>query len=689
MRLENMSQIVRNFSANDTYWFQGSTLESADFITGGVQREVLIAMRILVGGVLLLVLFGAGTTLAQNQAATQNPMDLVPIQEAVKKADALLNERKMVECVDLVEQLTKRIRELVEIASAQDLAEIKKIHDELAKSHHLLSVEGADLPELPTWDALIQSKKSKPPLKEEVNNALQQSSSALSISFSKDIAPWLVGQCSRCHINAQRGGFSLATFNDLVKGSKGGVVLFPGDPIGSRLVETVETGDMPRSGNKVSAENLAKLKQWVLEGAKFDGPSSDAPIANLSSNPPSNNIPNIAPTKAPPIRVPAPTKIAAPSGKEIVSFVRDVAPILMANCNGCHYGATRVSGGLQFNMFSQILKGGDSGPIVSPGKPDVSLIIRKLQGTEGARMPMGRAPLSDSQIRLVAAWIKEGATFDGKDKDTKLDQVVGQAFAAKASHGELMAKRMERTRDSWKRALPKVDPDQLTDEQFHIIGNIGDENTKTLLTQANSAAKQIRKMFKIAGKEPLIKGGITIFALKQRYDYSEFGKMIESRTLPAEWSSHWRSEVLDSYVAIVFDKAETKINESSLIQQLTSLWMSSHEGVPRWFSDGAGRQALATTVGINDARVQPWLKRMAESMQQVKNLNSLSDGSMNDEALATIGFGIVHSMYDAKMKTQYETIVRSLASGMSFEKATMKTIGPVDVFLQGLLGKTK
>ena len=83
-----MSQIARNFSANATYWFQGSALESVDFITGGVQREVLIAMRILVGVVLLLVHFGAGTTLAQNQAATQNPMDLVPIQEAVKKADS-------------------------------------------------------------------------------------------------------------------------------------------------------------------------------------------------------------------------------------------------------------------------------------------------------------------------------------------------------------------------------------------------------------------------------------------------------------------------------------------------------------------------------------------------------------------------------------------------------------------------
>ncbi|MEQ1784676.1 MAG: hypothetical protein ABMA14_25295, partial [Hyphomonadaceae bacterium] len=139
------------------------------------------------------------------------------------------------------------------------------------------------------------------------------------------------------------------------------------------------------------------------------------------------------------------------------------------------------------------------------------------------------------------------------------------------------------------------------------------------------------------------------------------------RALPPEWSSHWRSEVLDRYVAIVFDKAENKINETSLLQQLSSLWMSSHDGVPRWFADGAGRQALAIAVGVNDARVQPWLRRLPESMGQLKNLKSLLDGSINDEASATIGFGVIKTMHDAKMKTQYDTIVRSLASGMSFE----------------------
>ena len=582
------------------------------------------------------------------------------------------------ECVDVVDQSTKWIQELTQNASVKELVEIKKIHGELAKAHQLLSVEGAELIDLPTWDALLKEKKLNRPKKEDEKKPIPQTTRQAAISFSKDIAPWMVEQCSRCHINAERGGFSLANYTALMKGSKGGVVLFPGDPVGSRLVETIETGDMPRSGKKVTAENIAKLKQWIKEGAKFDGPSPSAPIASLAGSKPADAS---KPTKAEPV------KINAPTGKETVSFARDIAPILIANCNGCHYAATRVSGGLQFNMFSQIVKGGDTGPIVSPGKPDESLIVRKLRGMEGARMPMGRPALPDSQIQLVATWIKEGATFDGQNKDARLDQVVGKAFADKASHTDLMAKRIERARDKWKIASPKSEADEAIDEQFHVIGNIGAENAKVLLAQANTAANQVRKMFKVAGKESLIKGGITIFALKQRYDYSEFGKMIESRALPAEWSSHWRSEVLDSYVAIVYDKAENKINETSLLQQLASLWMSSHEGVPRWFADGAGRQALAVTVGVNDARVQPWIKRLPDSMAQLKNLKSLLDGSMNDDASATIGFGVIRTMYDAKMKTQYDTIVRSLASGMSFEQATSKTIGSMDAFLQKLLGK--
>ena len=612
--------------------------------------------------------------------------DLGSLKESLKTAGQQLKAGKVLDSSEIVEKSTKSFVDLVANAPVKDLAELKKLHAQLEKAHELLEVQGAELSELPNWDTLLKAKRSNAPKASPTAPSTVPAKATVpantkALSFSRDIAPWMVDQCGQCHIKAERGGFSLATYNALIKGSKGGVVLFPGDPASSRIVETIETGDMPRNGAKVTPENFAKFKQWIKEGAKFDGPSPTDPIASLVNS------------KSPAMPTPDPKKelvvIPAATGKETVSFSRDIAPLLISNCNGCHYNGTRNSGGLQFNAFAGLIKGGDSGVALKPTKPEESLLIKKLRGTEGARMPMGRSPLSDEQIQLVATWIQEGATFDGKSKDAKLEQVASQAWAAKASHKELMEKRMTRAREKWKLVAPKREADEAHDDQIHIIGDIGAENVSDLLKQSHTALNQVRKMFKINSKEPLIKGGITIFALKQRYDYSEFGTMLESRSLPPEWSSHWRYDNLDVYVAMVFDKVANKINETSLVQQFTSLWLSSFEGVPKWFADGAGRQALAVSVGINDARVQPWIKRLPESMSQIKDLKPFLQGTMNDEDSATIGFGVIRFMVEAKMKAQYDAIIRSLASGMSFEQATTKSIGPIELFLQKVLGKSK
>ena len=612
--------------------------------------------------------------------------DLGSLKESLKTAGQQLKAGKVLDSSEIVEKSTKSFVDLVANAPVKDLAELKKLHAQLEKAHELLEVQGAELSELPNWDTLLKAKRSNAPKASPTAPSTVPAKATVpantkALSFSRDIAPWMVDQCGQCHIKAERGGFSLATYNALIKGSKGGVVLFPGDPASSRIVETIETGDMPRNGAKVTPENFAKFKQWIKEGAKFDGPSPTDPIASLVNS------------KSPAMPTPDPKKelvvIPAATGKETVSFSRDIAPLLISNCNGCHYNGTRNSGGLQFNAFAGLIKGGDSGVALKPTKPEESLLIKKLRGTEGARMPMGRSPLSDEQIQLVATWIQEGATFDGKSKDAKLEQVASQAWAAKASHKELMEKRMTRAREKWKLVAPKREADEAHDDQIHILGDIGAENVSDLLKQSHTALNQVRKMFKINSKEPLIKGGITIFALKQRYDYSEFGTMLESRSLPPEWSSHWRYDNLDVYVAMVFDKVANKINETSLVQQFTSLWLSSFEGVPKWFADGAGRQALAVSVGINDARVQPWIKRLPESMSQIKDLKPFLQGTMNDEDSATIGFGVIRFMVEAKMKAQYDAIIRSLASGMSFEQATTKSIGPIELFLQKVLGKSK
>jgi mono/diheme cytochrome c family protein len=611
--------------------------------------------------------------------------DLGALKQSIVKAGQQLKAGEISDCITNIQEASDALPGLVVQATPKELTELKGLHAKLLKAHELLAIEGAELDDLPSWDELIKIKKSggAAPSKKPAGSMEEKKkgSESTGVSFTRDLAPWLVSQCGRCHVSESRGRFSMATFEALMKGTRDGVVLLPGDPVGSRFVEVIETGDMPRGGGKVSPENLAKLKQWVTEGAKFDGPAATAPLPSL--------VTEKAPDAAAPMKS-EPAVVAMATGKETVSFSQDIAPILIANCNGCHYNGTRNSGGLRFDDFAGLLKGGTSGLAIEAGKPEESLLIRKLRGSSGARMPLGRAPLEDDKIKLVATWISEGATFDGYSQDGKLDQVVGKAWASKAGHEELMAKRMDRAREKWKIVSPKSEPSEASDQQFHVIGDIGDENAKLLLSQANNALKQVKKMFKITGNDPILKGGITIFALKQRYDYSEFGTMAEGgRSIPSEWSSHWRKETLDTYIAIIFDKTESKINESSLVQQISSLWVGSMDGVPKWFADGAGRNALANLVGQNDARVQAWVKRVPESMKQLEDLKRLMNGNMNDEDAATIGFGVIRWMYDSKMKSQYETILRTLASGSNFEQATTKAIGPIEVFLKNLLGKTK
>jgi mono/diheme cytochrome c family protein len=621
------------------------------------------------------------TSLAGPSAGSQEPpASIEALKNEIKKASQFLKERKLSDCVASIDLCTASIEKLSQNADPKDAAELKKIHTQIAKAHELLALDGAELVELPPWDKIAPTKGNK--TKPSEPPTPKPSGAPGTVSFSKDIAPWMVEQCSRCHIARSQGGFSMATFNDLMKGSKGGVVLFAGDAVGSRLVETIETGDMPRGGGKVSPENLLKLKQWVTEGAKFDGNAMTTPLASLVSATNPTPTPQPAKSDAPIVR--------QPTGKETVSFARDVAPILTANCNGCHYAATRTSGELMMNTYTQLLKGGESGAAIEPGKGDDSLIVKKIRGMSGQRMPAGGRPaLSEDKIKLITTWINEGATFDGSNPESRLDQVIGQAWASNASHEELHQRRMQRAQDHWKIVSPKTDPEEASDNHFHVIGNIGSESSKKLLAQAKAADAQVRRLLGIKNKDPLIKGGITIFALKQRYDYSEFGTMLERRSLPTDWSSHWRSEIFDRYVALVYDKAEQKINESSLIQQIASLWVASHEGVPKWFADGAGRQALAMAAGQNDLRVQAWVKRLPESMKQLDNLSKFLKGDINDEDAATIGFGIVRFMNDSSRKKQYDALLRSLAGGMPFEQSMLKNIGPLEPFLQQLLGKKK
>jgi hypothetical protein len=105
------------------------------------------------------------------------------------------------------------------------------------------------------------------------------------------------------------------------------------------------------------------------------------------------------------------TTTAPPADTGPATFAM-VAQTASANCMPCH-NAEKKAGGLSLASYADVVKGGESGPVVKAGDPDGSLLIKVLKGPvidpEVPRMPLKRDPLSADQIQKIADWIKAGA----------------------------------------------------------------------------------------------------------------------------------------------------------------------------------------------------------------------------------------------------------------------------------------
>ncbi|MGE3808863.1 MAG: c-type cytochrome domain-containing protein [Gemmataceae bacterium] len=103
-----------------------------------------------------------------------------------------------------------------------------------------------------------------------------------------------------------------------------------------------------------------------------------------------------------------------------ISYKDDVWPILKRHCWGCHSSA-KPKGKLSLDSMADMLKGGSSGPLFKPGKPDDSELIKVLLGPEPS-MPQKQPPLTADKIQLLRLWVLAGAKNDMPP--TKVETVV-------------------------------------------------------------------------------------------------------------------------------------------------------------------------------------------------------------------------------------------------------------------------
>jgi Protein of unknown function (DUF1553)/Protein of unknown function (DUF1549)/Planctomycete cytochrome C len=105
---------------------------------------------------------------------------------------------------------------------------------------------------------------------------------------------------------------------------------------------------------------------------------------------------------APPAAEPHPTKAGADF------FEKQIRPILVQHCYECHSGEPKkAKGGFLLDTRAGLHKGGKSGPVITPGHPDHSLLIEAVRYESLEMPPKGKLP--EELIDKLVQWVEMGA----------------------------------------------------------------------------------------------------------------------------------------------------------------------------------------------------------------------------------------------------------------------------------------
>ncbi len=102
---------------------------------------------------------------------------------------------------------------------------------------------------------------------------------------------------------------------------------------------------------------------------------------------------------------------AEPTAEQIEFFENKIRPVFAENCYSCHSEkAEKIKGDLRLDTREGLLKGGTDGPVIVPGDPDASPLIKAVRYADPElQMPPKDKKLSAEQIANLAAWVKMGA----------------------------------------------------------------------------------------------------------------------------------------------------------------------------------------------------------------------------------------------------------------------------------------
>jgi hypothetical protein len=458
--------------------------------------------------------------------------------------------------------------------------------------------------------------------------------------FSVDIAPILLARCGNCHVNASPGGLNMANFAALARGSRDGPIIAPGASDASRLVEVIFTGKMPRGGGQVAPEELATISLWIDAGARFDGADPTAPLGQQ----------------------PLPTAQASEPQAKDVLFVRDLAATIVGNCLECHTG-DKPAGELRLDSFAALLEGGASGKIFEPGRPRDSLLVKRLRGIDGARMPKDKAPLASELITGFETWIKNGARFDGYDPAMLLTLAVEKSEATRLTHAEFTAKRVASAEKIWARAFPAQPVKSQQTGNFIVLGSASDKRLAQVAKVAEAQRAKITKLLKLSADAPLVKGSLVLFVVASSDDYGEFVRAVEQREPSAGVQGHAQSHGADLYSCFILGDGDD--SPALVAEQIAAGFLLSLSNVPPWFAAGAGR-SIAARVEPKSPLVKKWDLEM-QNLTTAESAEQLVSAERSDREMLARRYALVQNL--TRKLPQFQSLVLALEQNQDFDQA--------------------
>ncbi len=113
------------------------------------------------------------------------------------------------------------------------------------------------------------------------------------------------------------------------------------------------------------------------------------------------------------LAIPVGARAGERDAAHIEFFEAKIRPVLVEQCQGCHGAKSQpVRGNLRLDRRDGLLKGGDLGAAVVPGKPEESILFSAITHRDAdLKMPLEKPKLDDKVIDDFREWIANGAAW--------------------------------------------------------------------------------------------------------------------------------------------------------------------------------------------------------------------------------------------------------------------------------------